>query len=79
MNCTICGKRIILMPSAKARADKYGGSPKDYIRLFTSHAECAINKREAETIALMHRIANKDAWTAARRELEQTQAALFPL
>jgi hypothetical protein len=56
MNCTICGKKITLVPSAKERADKYGGKPSDYTKLFTQHSSCAIDKRERETLELMHRL-----------------------
>lgn len=55
MNCTICGKKIILVPSAKERADKYGNTPEHYTAMFTEHAECLIRKREKETLALMRR------------------------
>lgn len=55
MNCTICNKPIILNPSATERAKKYGGSPKDYTALFTTHSECAIAKRNADVSALIKR------------------------
>jgi len=55
MNCTICGKKITLVPSAKERADKYGGKPSDYTKLFTEHAQCVLDKRETETTALMRK------------------------
>ena len=55
MNCSICGKKIILVPSAKERAKRYGGKPSDYSKLFTEHSECLIQKREKDTIKLMHR------------------------
>jgi hypothetical protein len=55
MNCTICGKKITLVPSAKERADKYGGKPSDYTKLFTQHSACALDKRERETRELMQR------------------------
>lgn len=55
MNCTECGKKIILIPSAKERAAKCGGKPSDYSKLFTVHADCAILKRERETIELIKR------------------------
>ena len=42
MNCLLCGKPIVLVPSAKERADKYGGKPSDYTALFTVHAECQV-------------------------------------
>jgi hypothetical protein len=59
VNCTICGKPIELVPSAAERARKYGGTPADYTKLFTTHNACAIEKREAETLALMRRL-NKE-------------------
>lgn len=55
MNCTICKKPIILIPSAQERADKFGGRPSDYINLFTEHAQCTIDKRERETAELINR------------------------
>lgn len=56
MNCKICGKRIRLVPSAEERARKFGGKPADYTRLFDTHTECALTKREADTRELMARI-----------------------
>ena len=56
MKCTICNKPIILVPSAKERAQKYGGKPSDYTRLFTTHSECLVNKRNNEAIALMRNL-----------------------
>lgn len=56
MNCTICGKRIVLKPSAAERARKYGGKPSDYTRLFTTHTECFVTKRSQESIELMRKI-----------------------
>lgn len=54
-NCTLCGKPIVLVPSAKERAERYGGKPQDYIKLFTAHAECVVAKREAETRELLRK------------------------
>lgn len=59
MNCTLCGKPIVLVPSAKERADKYGGRPADYTNLFTQHTDCALAKQKQETLALMRKI-NKE-------------------
>lgn len=59
MKCSYCGKQIILVLSANERAQKYGGKPSDYTKLFTIHAQCQIDKRNAETSELMRRI-NKD-------------------
>lgn len=56
MNCTICGKPIVLIPSAKERAQKYGGVAQDYTRLFTEHDDCLIKKRSEESVELMRRL-----------------------
>lgn len=56
MKCTICNKAIFLVPSATERAKKYGGKPSDYTKLFTEHSECAINKRNKDTLELMQRL-----------------------
>lgn len=56
MNCTICGKPIVLIPSAAERAQKHGGKASDYTNLFRQHPECAVSKREADTVALMRRL-----------------------
>lgn len=50
MNCTICGKPIVLHPSAAERARRYGGSASDYTKLFTTHADCTVEKRSKEAI-----------------------------
>ena len=60
MNCTICGKPVALIPSARARARKYGDHPaRYYTSLFREHTDCAINKRNADTLALIARKASK--------------------
>lgn len=56
MKCTICNKPIVLVPSASERAARYGGKPSDYTKLFTEHAQCAVAKREQETLRLMRKI-----------------------
>jgi hypothetical protein len=56
MKCTICQKPIVLFPSAKERARKFGGKPSDYTKLFTTHSTCAINKRNQDTKELMTRL-----------------------
>jgi len=55
MKCTICGKPIVLVPSAAERAKKHGGKASDYTKLFTTHSECALVKRKEETLALMQK------------------------
>lgn len=56
MKCTLCGKEIVLVPSASERAEKFGGKPSDYIKLFTTHGACAVAKRNTDTVALMRRL-----------------------
>ena len=53
MKCSICGKPIVLVPSAAERARRYGGEPSDYTRLFTEHSDCVIAKREKDTLELI--------------------------
>lgn len=57
MNCTICGKPIVLVPSAAERAAKdVSGKPAAYYTsLFTSHSECQVAKRSQESIDLMRK------------------------
>lgn len=61
MNCNICGKPIILIPSAQERSknDLNGNPPSYFINLFRIHTECLINKRNGDTIELMRRIDNE--------------------
>jgi hypothetical protein len=55
MNCTICGEKIVLVPSATERAKKAGGTPADYTVIFTAHIRCALDKRRFETLELIRR------------------------
>jgi hypothetical protein len=55
VNCTRCGKPIVLVPSAKERAEKYGETPEFYTKLFTIHPECLVNKRRQQTLQLLAR------------------------
>jgi hypothetical protein len=57
MKCTICHEEIVLVPSAKERAKKYGGKPSDYTKLFTTHTSFELKKRKEQTAALMKKIA----------------------
>ena len=59
MNCTICGKKIVLVPSAQERAAKFGGRPSDYTKLFTEHAECDLARRRRATKELMQRVTHR--------------------
>jgi hypothetical protein len=55
MNCTICKKPIVLVPSAAERAakDVTGKTAAYYTGLFTEHAECALRKRSEEVTLLL--------------------------
>ena len=61
MDCTICHKPIVLVPSAQERAKKSGGNPSDYTKLFTTHSACALAKRKAEVTELIRRTQCEDA------------------
>lgn len=56
MNCTHCNKPIVLVPSARERAQRYGGTPESYTRLFTAHAQCQLDARKMATSELIQRI-----------------------
>lgn len=58
MDCKHCGKPIVLVPSAKERARRYGGKPEDYTRLFDYHAACTLALREKSLTELMARLRN---------------------
>lgn len=60
MKCITCNKEIVLRPSAAERASNGQHSAAYYIQLFTEHAECLTRRRNAEVVALMRRIAEKD-------------------
>ena len=57
-NCTICGKPIILIPSAEQRAakDVTGKSAEYYRNLFTEHSTCTLFKRAEETMDLVRKL-----------------------
>lgn len=56
MKCTICGKKIVLVPSAQERAKNSDKPASYYTKLFTTHSSCSIKKREEETLELIRRI-----------------------
>lgn len=60
MNCTICDKPVVLHPTAAQRAERYGGTPRDYIVLFPRHADCELKKREQDTQELIQRLNHTD-------------------
>ena len=53
--CSICGKPIILVPSATERAKRSGLPASYYLNLFTAHSDCLIEKRNQETSYLIRR------------------------
>ena len=55
MNCRICNKPIVLVPSAKERAAKFGGTPEFYTRLFTTHGTCQVAERSRDAVETMRR------------------------
>ena len=55
MNCSICNKPIILIPSAAERARKSGGTASDYTRLFTTHTYCQLAKNKTDLSDLIKR------------------------
>jgi hypothetical protein len=48
MDCTHCGKPIILIPSAKERSEKYGQPASFYMKLFTIHTDCLLELRDGK-------------------------------
>lgn len=57
MKCTFCGKEIVLVPSAAARAakDVTGKTAADYTALFTAHSDCLLQYRKDCTSELITR------------------------
>ena len=56
MNCTLCHKPVVLHPTAAQRAERYGGTPRDYTILFPRHADCELKAREQGTRELVKRL-----------------------
>lgn len=56
-DCSICGKPIVLVPSAAERAakDVTGKTAAYYTALFDTHAQCVLDKRSAEATALLRK------------------------
>lgn len=54
MNCTYCNKPIVLVPSATERAERYGGKPSDYTKLFTYHGQCHVKARNKAVMELIY-------------------------
>lgn len=57
MNCNICNKPVVLVPSARERAAKSrdGMTAADYTKLFPRHAACELAQREDQTAELCRR------------------------
>jgi len=56
VNCTLCHKPVVLHPTAAQRAERYGGTPRDYTILFPRHADCELKAREQATQELIQRL-----------------------
>lgn len=56
MNCRICDKAIVLVPSARERAAELGGTPEFYTRLFTAHGTCQVAQRSQAAVETMRRL-----------------------
>lgn len=56
MNCRVCGKTIVLVPSARERAARFGGTPEFYTRLFTTHGSCQVAQRSLDAVETMRRL-----------------------
>lgn len=54
MNCTHCGKRVVLIPSAAKRAarDVTGKTAAYYTKLFPRHTKCELELRDNRAEAL---------------------------
>lgn len=59
MDCVHCGKPVKLWPSATFRANKYGGSPKDYESMFPAHSQCTLDERARSTLELIARLPSR--------------------
>ncbi|AXC37029.1 hypothetical protein MZ16F87_40890 [Escherichia coli] len=57
--CTICKKEIVLVPSARERAARFGGKASDYTKMFTTHTACQVAKRSQESVELMRKLSKK--------------------
>ena len=60
MNCTLCDRPVVLHPTAAQRAERYGGTPRDYTLLFPNHADCVVRARSQGSVDLIRRL-NADA------------------
>jgi hypothetical protein len=47
--CKYCDKPVILVPSAYARAKKFGKTAQYYKDLFPNHSDCVVTNREQQT------------------------------
>lgn len=59
MLCSICGEKVVLVPSAQERARKYGQEPSFYINLFPNHADCEIKKRNEDLLKFLKKDLSK--------------------
>jgi hypothetical protein len=63
MNCTLCGRPVVLKPSAAERAakDVTGKPAAYYTSLFTEHAECTLRQRQDDTERLIRSYTKRGA------------------
>jgi hypothetical protein len=50
MKCSICGKEVVLVPSAAERAAKHGNKPSYYTSLFPTHTKCFLKKHGRDMV-----------------------------
>ena len=72
-NCNLCGKPILLIPSAAERARKHGGTPSDYINTFPNHAKCELANRKklSSEAAAARRKRDEDAIVILKRNVKE--------
>lgn len=56
MKCSVCGKPVILSPTAAERSQRFGQPPSYFTNIFTTHSTCMLMQREADVINLMRRL-----------------------
>ena len=57
--CRICGKDIVLVPSAKQRSISTGQPESYFLNLFTTHSECFLEKRKQDFSETISRLNNQ--------------------
>jgi len=75
--CSICGKPIVLVPSATARAHKLNCAVSEIDACFTTHSACLVAKRNAESTDLMRVIGAEAERMRAVKFLRKISAAEY--